>query len=380
MSKVDLDPLATANALAEAQATVQALEERLRVVSAFVEGILFEFDEQARYTDVWTSDPALLARPASELLGRTCVEALGEQAGRPFDDIIRRVLATHQAESTEYVLDVEGGRRWFTARFLLAPARANAAPAVSALVRDVTDRKLMQDQIRQSERLASVGLLAAGVAHEVNNPLGYLMLNLERIRKALRSIDPGRIAEIEDAVPMAWDGAERVREIVRDLRTFSRAEDGPASPVDVRAALVDAIEMTLHETSRRITVVRRFDEVPAVMAVHSRLVQLFVNLLLNAAHAMPEDSASGGEIVLGTHTDPSGHAVIEVKDDGRGMPTLVADRVFDPFFTTKPTGTGLGLAICHGIVTSLGGTIAVQSAEGVGSTFRVVLPPATAAT
>ncbi len=277
------------------------------------------------------------------------------------------------------MLDVEGGRRWFTAKFLLAPARAGAPPSVSGLVRDVTERKRMQAQVRQSERLASVGLLAAGVAHEVNNPLGYLMLNLERIRKALGSMDPARIAEIESAMPMAWDGAERVREIVRDLRRFSRVDRGPVVPVDVRAALGEAIEMTMHETPRGISVVRRFDEVPAVMAVHSRLVQLFVNLLLNAAHAMPEDSASRGEIILATRTDPTGHAVVEVKDDGHGMPTVVADQVFDPFFTTKPTGTGLGLAICHGIVSSLGGTIDVESAEGVGSTFRVVLPPATSA-
>jgi PAS domain S-box-containing protein len=375
MSKLDPEPRAAADPLADVQCHVRRLEERVRILSAFVEGILFEFDEAGRYTDVWTNDPALLARPAGELLGRTCVEALGEEAGRPFDEMIRRVLATSQPETIEYVLDVGGGRRWFRAAFLLRPDRADGARAVNALVRDITDRKRMQDQIRQSERLASVGLLAAGVAHEVNNPLGYLMLNLERIRKALRSLDPARLAEIEDAVPMAWDGANRVREIVRDLRMFSRPEHEPPAPLDVRPAIVEAVEMTTHETSGRVEVVRRLGDVPDVLAVHSRLVQVFVNLLLNAAHAVAEGQA-GGQVVVETLTGPSGSAVIEVRDSGCGIPPALVDRVFDPFFTTTATGTGLGLAICHGIVTSLGGTIAVESAEGAGSTFRVVLPAA----
>jgi signal transduction histidine kinase len=362
-------------ALAEAQATIARLEERLQVVSAFMEGIVFEFDEAARYKDIWTSDPALLARPAGELLGRTCIEALGEQVGRPFDEMIRRVLVSHKAETIEYQLDVEGGRRWFNATFLLPPTRPGQPSKVTALVRDITDRKRMQDQIRQSERLASVGLLAAGVAHEVNNPLAYLMLNLERIRKALGSHDPSRLAQIEDAVPMAWDGAERVREIVRDLRAFSRPEQGPSTAVDVRTALAEAIEMTMHEASPAITIVRRFEEVPKVLAVPSRLVQLFVNLVLNALHAMSGDPPTG-VVILETRTDSRGRAVIEVKDDGHGMTAEVADQVFDPFFTTTSTGTGLGLAICHGIVTSLGGEISVESVDGVGTTFRVVLPPA----
>jgi signal transduction histidine kinase len=375
MSKVDPESQATADALADAQATVRHLEERVRILSAFVEGILFEFDEEARYTDVWTNDPALLARPATELLGRTCIEALGEQAGRPFDELIRRVFATSKPETVEYVLDVGGGRRWFTATFLLRPDLGTGARAVDGLVRDITDRKRMQDQVRRSERLASIGLLAAGVAHEVNNPLGYLMLNLERIRKALRAADPQRIAEIEDAVPMAWDGATRVREIVRDLRTFSRPEREPAAPIDVRAAIVEACERATQETTRRLAIVRRLGDVPEVLAVHSRLVQLFLNLLNNAAHAMPEERKDG-EVIVETLTDPSGHAVIEVRDFGHGMSSSVVDQVFDPFFTTTPAGTGLGLAICHGIVTSLGGTIAVESVEGKGTTFRVVLPAA----
>ncbi|MDI3285284.1 PAS domain S-box protein [Polyangium sp. 15x6] len=274
----------------------------------------------------------------------------------------------------------------------------DGAPAIVGIARDLTERKQMQARLVQAERMAAVGTLAAGVAHEINSPLAYVLTQLtvataealpalkQRVEALERAADlmPGDITqlavEIEATIDGAREAAERMRSIVRDLRTFSRADDGEIAPTDVRRVLDASLNMVFGEIRHRARLVKEYDDVPLVDANEARLGQVFVNLLVNAAQALPEGNAAANLIRLRTYVGDAGRVVVEVMDSGPGIPDDVKAKIFDPFFTTKPAGvgTGLGLWICQGIVTRLGGTIELASRPGE-TIFRVVLPPGAAA-
>jgi signal transduction histidine kinase len=188
------------------------------------------------------------------------------------------------------------------------------------------------------------------------------------------------VSSFREALDEACDGAERVRRIVLDLKAFSRSDE-TTLPVDVRAVLETSLAVARHDISSRATLVSLLAAVPCVAANEGRLGQVFLNLLVNAAQAIPEGDPSGNEVRVTTAWADSGaRVVVEISDTGCGIPPENVERIFDPFFTTKPAGvgTGLGLAISRRIVASLGGEIEVQTAVGKGSTFRVTLPSMTA--
>jgi CheY-like chemotaxis protein/two-component sensor histidine kinase len=184
------------------------------------------------------------------------------------------------------------------------------------------------------------------------------------------------LADVRAAIVEAQVGAERVRDLVRDLRTFSRGDDGARAPVNVERVLESSIKMAWNEIRHRARLVRQYGGVPQVAAEAARLGQVFLNLILNAVQAIPEGDVQRNEIRVTTRVDAEGRVVAEVRDSGEGMPAAVQQRLFEPFFTTKPVGvgTGLGLYICHHIVTDFGGAIQVESAPGEGSLFRITLP------
>jgi CheY-like chemotaxis protein/two-component sensor histidine kinase len=231
----------------------------------------------------------------------------------------------------------------------------------------------MQAQLDRSERMASLGTLAAGVAHEINNPLTYVVSNLEVIEQTMARERP----ELADAVRQAREGVERVREVVRGLRSFSRG-GAARGPVDVGEELHAAVRIARNEIQHRAALDLHVDPMPPVDAKGRELGQVFLNLLVNAGQAIPEDPMRRGRVTVRAGTDADGRARIEIQDDGVGIPADVLPRIFEPFFTTKPVGvgTGLGLSIAHNVVAEAGGTIEVESQLGVGTTFRVLLPPA----
>ncbi|MCP3136933.1 hybrid sensor histidine kinase/response regulator [Pyxidicoccus xibeiensis] len=261
--------------------------------------------------------------------------------------------------------------------------------AAVSVARDVTESRRMEERLRLSDRMAGVGTLAAGVAHEINNPLAYVIGNqqfaLERLEPLLQEAD-GEVAQvpvealraIADALMDASEGAGRVRHVVRDLKTFSRGDEETTHPLDVRHVVESALAICHNEVRHRARVRRDFRDVPKVVANDARLGQVFLNLVVNAAQAIPDGQAEQHEIALSTYTDARGRAVVEVADTGSGIAPEHLERIFDPFFTTKPVGvgTGLGLSICHGIVHSLGGEMQVESQVGKGTRFRVILPAA----
>jgi PAS domain S-box-containing protein len=259
-----------------------------------------------------------------------------------------------------------------------APCTYDGKACVLTIGRDVTDKKRLEAQLIQADRLAAIGTMAAGVAHEVNNPLAYVMLNLDWIARKLSEgpHDPENMAALAEVLREAHRGTQRVASIVRELRTFARAADGESRQrVDLSRVVESAIKIAGHEVRHRAKVTTSFGAVGPVLANESRLEQVVLNLLLNACHAMPEERASANAVHIAVRAEPGERAVLEVCDNGTGIPPEVLPRIFDPFFSTKPRGVGmgLGLSVCHGIVASLGGQITVKSTSE-GTIFRVVLP------
>jgi CheY-like chemotaxis protein len=220
--------------------------------------------------------------------------------------------------------------------------------------------------------------MAAGVAHEINNPLAYVILNLDWIARKLPEAaqDASSMEALVEMLREARGGVDRVATIVRELRSFSRSDGETRRAVDLAAVVQSAIKLAGHEIRHRARVSTTFEPVRVVWANEARIEQVTLNLLLNAAQAMSEAHAQDNEINVTVRSDAEGRAVLEVADNGEGIPADVLPRIFDPFFTTKSpgVGTGLGLSICHGIVASLGGQVTVHSQPGLGTTFRVVLP------
>ncbi|MEM9461439.1 MAG: SDR family NAD(P)-dependent oxidoreductase [Myxococcota bacterium] len=272
-------------------------------------------------------------------------------------------------------------------------ARPRLADNASRLRDHITDirtlRTTIDDKVRertealeaqstQAQSLASVGMLAAGVAHEINNPLTYVMANLEeaieRLAEAGHS-DP-ELAEILDE---SLTGVQQIRAIVADMKLLSRMkQEDEAEQLDLHAVLDRTLRVVSGELRHRARVIKDYGNPCPVTAGEARLSQVFINLLVNAGHAIEPGHALDNEIRISTATDKLGHATVTIHDTGKGMPPEVQERIFNPFFTTKAKGkgTGLGLSICQGIIEKLGGSIYVASEEGLGTSIRVTLPPA----
>lgn len=261
-----------------------------------------------------------------------------------------------------------------------------------SVIRDVTERRALQAKLLETDRLATFGLIAAGIAHEINNPLAYAFTNQELIARELpRLAMMARTAEHGDGqasaviegldrcgamLGVAMEGLERVRSIVRDLNTFSRADPIAEVLVDLHHVLDSALNVAQSELRHRACIVRSYGEVAPVRGSTSRLGQVFLNLVVNGAQAIPQERQSEGLVQITTSTTADGWACVAVTDNGVGMSAEAQQRLFVPFHTTKPgEGTGLGLYITKSIVESHGGTIAVESKEGHGTTVVVKLPP-----
>jgi PAS domain S-box-containing protein len=252
------------------------------------------------------------------------------------------------------------------------------------VARDERDLRRAQAQLQLSDRLATMGSLAAGVAHEINNPLSFIIGNLDFLKEELDElqsvIGPERYADIERALSATKTGADRVHHIVRDLKGMSRVDEEEVSRLTLSRVLDSAAHMVRNEVRHRATLIKDYGEAPLVEANEARLLQVFLNLIQNAAHAIPTGHVEEHWIRLITGTAKSGEPYAEVADNGCGIQPENLSRLFDPFFTTKGIGlgTGLGLSISHKIVTALGGRIEVETDVGVGTRFRVVLRPAPA--
>ncbi len=298
----------------------------------------------------------------------------------------------------------------FPADVLLTRLERDGSPFIQATVRDLTEKRALQASVAQSDRLATMGMLAAGVAHEINNPLTYVLYNNECLVEELPKVAsvmqrcysglrehigeeglsqivggsegtswPDKLDELVSFAREASQGTRRIKEIVRSLGAFSRVEQNDLTRIDMNYSIECAINMAHNEIKYRARLVKNLGLLPAVMATEGKLSQVFLNLLINAAHAIDSGDMHNDCITIRTWAMDS-NVFAEVADTGKGISPEHLKHIFDPFFTTKEVGagTGLGLAISKSIITSFGGDIQAESPEGMGARFIVRLPAALA--
>jgi signal transduction histidine kinase len=326
--------------------------------------------------------------PAAEvLIGSKAQEVIGKSG----DDVLRLLQQRRPAAEATPLATAPSAQRSISDGSAPVIDHGQLLGAVMVF-RDVTEKRKLQKQLELADRLASLGTMAAGAAHELNNPLAIVVTNAgfvaEELQKhavdleAQASPQAGqpRLGRISESLKDIQSAASRMGRIVSDLRTFSRPVEETTQIVDLARCIEWAIRCTSHEFHHRAQLRTEFAGTPPVRADETRLEQVLVNLLVNAAQAIAPGSADRNEVCIATRTDEQGRAVIEVRDTGQGIAPDVVKQIFEPFFTTKPVGigTGLGLSICHGIVSSMRGEIQVETELAKGTTFRVLLPPAPA--
>lgn len=354
----------------DAQARLSRAEQAYRTLFEQAADGIFIADEAGRYVDVNAAGLALLGYSREELLALTMKELIAEQ------DLVAKplrleTLVRDRPTRTERVLKRKDGS---LVQVEISGTRLSNGTFLG-LVRDVTERNELQSRLVVTDRLSALGTLAAGVAHEINNPLAYVMLNLSLLAQHLRGHAKAEPDELSRLVDETLDGAERVARIVRDLRAVTRASEGPPAPVSLRAVAEAALRIASGHVRAKARLTTSFEGDVWVLGDAPRLEQVVMNLLVNAAQAITSGRHQDHEVHVRVRAEGE-LGVLSVRDTGAGIPPEVQPRIFDPFFTTKPQGegTGLGLAICHGLVSSLGGRIDFESTVGAGTTFHVRLP------
>jgi two-component system NtrC family sensor kinase len=312
----------------------------------------------------------------SELIGKSALELAAPETRAL---VIEKIRSDSREPYEALGLRKDGSK--FAGEIRGAPIHFQGRTLRVTAIRDISEQKKMEVQFRLSEQMVSMGSVAAGVAHEINNPLTYVLGNLQILARHLTGLEKelgaARIEPLKKCVDEALDGTERVRTIVRDLKGFTRPSDQEQTAVDLRQVLEASVRITGNEVRHRARLVRDYQDLPLIDANELRLAQVFVNLLVNAAQAMDEGAAAQNQIRLCTRRDERGWAVVEIHDTGRGIPPELRQQVFEPFFTTKPgRGTGLGLSISRTIVDDLGGQIEIDAAGERGTIFRLFFPPA----
>ncbi len=377
---------------AQAQSALRATEESLRAAFELIpDGVLLHRDGLVAYANGSAAE-LLGASSPEDLIGRAIFDFFGSQDHRAVIEQAGGVdpgkAASPPADFTMVRLDgkvVHVEMRGTSMVF-------EEAPAVLALLRDVSSRRELVARSMHIDRMLAVGTMAAGVGHEINNPLGYVMANVtyasEEVARVAKEIGvlgtavpqaaalASALAEVGATLADVDEGARRIRDIARDLNTFAR-NDEELHLVDLRAVADSALRMAAAEVRQRARVVRQYAEVLPVRANASRVSQVLLNLVINAAHAIAKGATESNEITVRVRSEGT-NVVVEVCDTGSGIAPEHRARLFSPFFTTKPVGqgTGLGLSISKRIVNALGGEIEVESEVGRGTVMRVVLPAA----
>jgi len=344
---------------------------------------IFHFDTRGVITATNAGFEAIIGSKKAFLLGL-------DMRTLPDENIVRCVNEALDGRTAEfrgkYRAVTSGKVTPVLARF--APAYDDAGKVVGGvgLIQDFTEHDKAERMVAYAERMTSLGTLAAGTVHEVQNPLAFLIASLDLAARQLAEIEAGsrlpaeRFAELRTSMQSAREGAVRVANIARDLRTFASADEELRTSVDVEKALESAIKLVHSKIVKKAVLDRRYTPVPRVSAKEHRLVQLFVNLLVNAAEAIEDGKEDENKIGVMLRGGETGHVRIEIEDTGRGIPTEDMAHIFEPFWTNKPGRMGLGLSVCHGIATALGGAIHAEQCEGGrgaggrGTRFVVTLP------
>jgi len=370
---------------ARVEAALRRQEEAFRgVIEAIPDGVLIH-----RHGNIVFANPALAVtlgfEDAAEMVDMEVMSlVLPIERARA----LTWISGAQDAAPTADLRLVDGAGQLLTVEVTRAQrVRFDGERAWLLLLRDVTQKRQSRARLAVAERMATVGTLAAGVAHGINNPLAYMIGNLTCAGEDLAALRDGepdvdrRRAMLDELIKMnseTRDGAERVRVLVRDLKAFSALRDNQVEAVDLEEVLEATLQLAGQELKFRAVVERQYKRPPKVSGNKGHLSQIALNLLINAARALPVGNTADNRIVVRTDFLETGMVRMDIEDTGCGMSPEVVDHVFDPFFTTRSMteGVGMGLAICHGLIVGMGGRIELDSQLGRGTRVSVILPPA----
>jgi PAS domain S-box-containing protein len=322
---------------------------------------------------------AILGWESPDGLRGVQVETLAADPGAGDGGWLRALLRAGEGAGEVRLRRRDGATVWALVRARQRPG-IDGAEVVEGTLLDLTAVREGEAGLVQAGRLAAVGALAAGVAHEVNSPLAGILANLAYALEALPGAgltEDGAVRDVLGALEDARSAAERVRDIVKNLRLFARTEEGERAPIELGSVLEATLGLVENQVRHRARVVRTMGKAPQVMANASALGQAFLNLLLDAAQDIPEGAASHNQVQVTLGRSESGGARVEISDTGPGMSPEALARAFDPHLPRRPGGpAGMGLPVARAVIEGLGGTVAVRSEPGHGTTVRVELPAA----
>jgi len=339
---------------------------------------IFQVDAEGRLVFLSEMLCALTGLPPEQLVGAGWIRAVHEADRRRVLTLWREALAANATFRAEFRMGAGDGAIWVFATAMVLRDADGRPAGVLGVVTDVTETHRLQDRLDKAERMASVGTLAAGMAHEINNPLACVTSSVDYAAEELAG-KPG-LAEAAEALADARDAAARVAHIVRELQAFAGVRE-EVQAVDLGEALRGALLLVPEALRSRAREVLELGETPPVMASRQQLERLLHHLLRNAFQSIPADRAGRAEVRALTRAAADGRALVEIRDQGEGIPAGQLPRIFDPFYTTREVGqgAGLGLSVCFSLVAAMKGEVEVESEEGKGSTFRLLLPAAGAA-
>jgi PAS domain S-box-containing protein len=352
----------------------------LRALAGAISDVVVVLDRDGRYLDVVSRRAELLVRPPDELLGRTIHDVFKHDTADSFVRWINQALDTGRTVEDEYEVDIAGRPTWFAA--IVAPL---TSATVIWIARDITERKLLESQLRQAAKMEAVGRLAGGVAHDFNNLLTAISTNADLALAALRSEQ-----DVQEEIGQIKRASERAAALTRQLLAFSRKQMLQPRVLHLNDAVREASDLLERLIGEDVQLVTHLDpDIWPVVADAGQLTQVVMNLAVNGRDAMP----NGGVLVITTGNlvvsdalaarqrglKPGEYVVMTMRDTGTGMDRKTQERVFEPFFTTKEQGkgTGLGLSTVYGIVKQSDGYIQLASEPGRGTTFWIFLPRAT---
>ncbi|MBX3261234.1 MAG: PAS domain S-box protein [Labilithrix sp.] len=354
------------------------VDERLRrcednlvnLLDATSDGILIHRD--LRYVYANRAALEIVGKPREDVIGHSPFELVPPRFRMLLAERIMEAYTTRarMPEVEERLLHASGAE--VPVEVVTVPTIFGGEVSTLVHIRDITARRELEVRLRAADRLASAGLVAAGVAHEIKNPLAYALTNLELLEQRFASECPSASDELRQLVAGVHDGIVRAAHVARDVKVFTGGQRGRATALDVRDVLRSTLAFLGPELRSRANVIERYGDVPKVLGNESRLAQVFLNLLTNAVQALT-DARRPNDVTVTTRVKDGALVLVEVRDTGVGIPPELQSAIFEPLFTTKPDGTGLGLALCKELIAKEGGELTVESAVGAGTKFTVAL-------
>lgn len=354
---------------------IRAAEAQIELLTSRTPAGIFQYDRAEKLVFLNEMLCVMTGLPPERLLSDGWLQAVHPADQRRVVAAWRSAMAGGATFRSEFRIGVDGAPTWVHATAMQIHDDEGRPTGVVGVMTDVSETRRLKEDLGKAERMASLGTLATGMAHEVNNPLACVTSSL--------AFAAGEVAgkpdlrEVGEALADAQQAAERVALIIRQLQAFSetRQEIGPIDLVDAARGALQLLPEPLRRSAAFEVEARG---APVALGSPQQLQRVLTKLLENAFQAIPEERVGTGKVRVSAQGGPEGRVCLDVEDDGRGIPAEQLARIFDPFYTTRQVGqgTGLGLAVCHALVGAMGGEIRVESEVGRGSRFRLLLPAA----